>query len=99
MIQKTYKLASIDEMPDICTRIHDKSVYRTASCKVLLAWAPLWDADDFAAFRQKVADLFPDFTTIGSNFHSLTDILNVATGEASEECSCTVRKQATENKR
>ena len=88
MIQKTYKLASIEEMPDICTRIHDQSVYRTASCKVLLAWAPLWDADDFAAFRQKVTDLFPDFTTIGSNFHSLTDILNVATGEAIEEAGC-----------
>lgn len=85
MFQKTYKADSIEEIPGIAAEIHDLSVYRSASCKVLLAWAQLWEEESFLAFRQEISDRFSDFTVIGSNSHSRDDILkNIMDGSGDE---------------
>ena len=85
MIQKTYKVDSIEEISGIAAEIHDMSVYGSASCKVLLTWAQLWEEESFLAFRQEIADRFSDFTVIGSNSHSREDLLyNIMDGSGDD---------------
>ncbi len=76
MIQKTFRLKNIDSLSDVSEAIQNESICQNASCKVLLAWAQLWDQKEFAQFRETVRSLFPDFTTIGTNHFSSTDIQN-----------------------
>ena len=75
MIQKTYLINSIDGLKDAAGRIRSKHIYGTASCKVLLTWARIWDPADFDVFRDKVHTLFPEFITLGTNNYGNEDIL------------------------
>ena len=76
MIQKTYLINSIDGLEDAAAVIRSKHIYGTASCKVLLTWAQIWDPADFDVFRDKIHTLFPEFITLGTNNYSNEDILN-----------------------
>ena len=97
MIQNTYRLNSIDEIPEIAEKIHEKPVYRSAGCKVLLAWAQLWNEDDFTVFRQEVLRHFQGFVIIGSNCHSYTDILTGKIDGSGEERGCLLTFMFFEN--
>ena len=88
MIQKTYKVDSIEKISDIAAEIYEMSLYRDASCRVLLAWAQLWDEKDFSAFRQEIKNRFSDFTVIGSNSHSREDIQNNILDGSGDEKGC-----------
>ncbi|MBP5606981.1 MAG: response regulator [Lachnospiraceae bacterium] len=88
MIQKTYRINGIEEISGIAAEIHDMPLYRSASCRVLLTWAQLWDEEDFSAFRQEIAEKFPEFTVVGSNSHSRDDILNDILDGSGDERGC-----------
>ena len=88
MIQKTYKLSSIDEISETATELKDTDLYKSASCRLLLAWAQLWDEDSFSVFRQEILEHFPDCTIIASNSHSHADILNNRIDGSGDEKGC-----------
>ena len=75
MIQKTYIFNSIEEMEEAAVSIRNNPAYSDCSDRVLLAFAQIWNKDDFARFRDSVHRLFPDCTTVGSNNYSSEDIL------------------------
>ena len=75
MIQKTYIFNSIEEMEEAAVSIRNNPAYSECSDRVLLAFAQVWNADDFGRFRNSVHRLFPDCTTVGSNNYSSEDIL------------------------
>jgi len=88
MVQKTYRLNSIDEISAVAGKIHDLDIYGSAKSKVLLSWASLWGDDEFVSFKREIAHYFPDFTTIGSNFHSIKDLLDAKIDDVSEDTVC-----------
>ena len=88
MIQKTFKLSSVEEISGIASKVRDIALNRQVSDKLLLAWAQLWDEDSFSVFRQEVLKHFPDFTIIGSNSHSHSDILNNRIDGSGDERGC-----------
>ena len=88
MIQKTYRLSSIDEISETASEIKETALYKSASCKLLLAWTQLWEADSFSAFRQEILENFSDLTIIGSNSHSHADILNNRIDGSGDEQGC-----------
>ena len=88
MFQKTYQVNSVEEISGIAAEIRNMSLYRSASCRVLLAWAQLWDSDGFAAFRQEIVDRFCDFTVIGANSHSREEIQNNILDGSGDEKGC-----------
>ena len=88
MFQKTYQINSVEEISGIAAEIRNMSLYRSASCRVLLAWSQLWDSDGFAAFRQEIVDRFSDFTVIGANSHSREEIQNNILDGSGDEKGC-----------
>ncbi|MCR4658165.1 MAG: response regulator [Lachnospiraceae bacterium] len=74
MIQKNFSLKDIDGLLEAAATIRKEDILKTASDKVLLAWAQIWDQEEFASFRERIRSLFPDFTTIGTNHFSREDI-------------------------
>ena len=88
MIQKTYKLNNIDEIADIAIKVHGEPVCENAGCKVLLAWAQIWDVDGISEFKRQVTYLFSDFIIIGSNHCSSSDILDFKIDGSTEEKGC-----------
>ena len=75
MIQKTYTFNSIEEMEEAAVNIRNNPAYSACGERVLLAFAQIWDTDDFARFRASIHRLFPDCTTVGCNHYSSLDIL------------------------
>ena len=88
MIQKTYELSSTNEISRIAEQIHEQPLCASAASKVLLAWTQHWENEGFALFRKTILECFPDFTIIGTNHHSYTDILYAGSGAADRECGC-----------
>nr|MCR5179529.1 hypothetical protein [Lachnospiraceae bacterium] len=88
MIQYTFDLRSTDEIEAVAGQIREKPVAVSASGKVLLAWARLFDEDDFSGFKQKVLKCFHDFTIIGANCHSKDEILNISLDGSGKERGC-----------
>ena len=88
MIQRTYSLSSTEEISRIAEQMHEQSFCTSAACKVLLAWTQQWEEEGFASFRKKILESFPDFSIIGTNYHSHTDILYSGTADVNSECGC-----------
>ena len=75
MIQKTYTFNSIEEMEEAAVGIRNNPAYSACGDRVLLAFARIWNTDDFARFRGSIHRHFPDCTTVGCNHYSSLDIL------------------------
>ena len=76
MIQQTYIFNSIDDLEEAAAGIRSNPTYLECPDRVLLAWAQIWNRDDFGRFRDCLHRIFPDCTTIGSNHYSSDDILS-----------------------
>ena len=76
MIQKTYTFNSMDEFRNGAASIRGEAFFSDASEKILLAWAQLWEEEEFSAFRDELKKLFPDCTAVGTNHLSSNDILH-----------------------
>ena len=88
MIQRTFELSSPDEISRIAEQIREQPLCASAKCKVLFAWTRQWEEEGFASFRQTILEGFPDFTIIGTNYHSRSDILNSGVDPAESERGC-----------
>ena len=88
MIQRTFELSSPDEISRIAEQIREQPLCASAKCKVLFAWTRQWEEEGFASFRQTILESFPDFTIIGTNYHSRSDILNSGVDPAESERGC-----------
>ncbi|MCR5419774.1 MAG: response regulator [Lachnospiraceae bacterium] len=75
MIQRTYNLKGIDELDKTAAMVREKYLKEEKSAKVLFAWAQIWDDGKFEKFQNKIKALFFDFTVIGSNHYSRSDVL------------------------
>ena len=89
MIQRTYQLGGIGEIPETADKIRDEALYGTASCKVLLAWAHLWE-EDFSEFRQQLLQYFPDLTLLAFNSHSRAEVQEDRADESGDGKGCTL---------
>ncbi|HCM92112.1 MAG TPA: hypothetical protein DIS78_06085, partial [Lachnospiraceae bacterium] len=90
MIQKTYIFNSIEEMEEAAVGIRSNPAYSECGERVLLAWAQIWDKNDFARFRDSVHRLFHDCTTIGSNHYGSDDIMEGRLDGSSSDHSITL---------